>query len=475
MSGEEITLKQIKERIKENLAKAKSMSIGTQRNSLDNDISKLMTQLRIENAQVNRAWDVNPEFLITSHRRFIGKFIVLGKKFVRKFLRWYVGPAFLKQRNFNISATKNINSINDLLIKIMDERKELMNKFNELEFYKHDMIIKNQLIDNLNFEKDKLNVQILELVKKNETLSHKVNLQNEQIIEILNHIEAIKIKINSDSNSLSLVDKKIEQLDSMVGFTNERLRRLKKQTNKNNITYIEMKDSARSVPEDNVSGNQLDYLLFEQKYRGSRETIIKRQEVYLPYFKHSKKVLDIGCGRGEFIELLLQQGIQAQGIDLNQEMVEYCQERGFDVSYSDANQYLSKMDGPVYDAIFMSQVIEHLSFKEYYSLLEQIHKCLLPGGFVVIETINVQSVFAMSNWFYMDPTHDKPVHPETLKFVIESIGFDRIEKKLLSPVSEMQVPKLQVEGEEVDNFNRYFENLSNFIYGYQDYAIIAYK
>jgi 2-polyprenyl-3-methyl-5-hydroxy-6-metoxy-1,4-benzoquinol methylase len=223
------------------------------------------------------------------------------------------------------------------------------------------------------------------------------------------------------------------------------------------------------------SSYELDYVLFEEKFRGTREAIITRQHYYLPYYIERANVLDIGCGRGEFIELLQANNVNVSGVDLNEDMVKYCQERGFKVTKENAIEFLKDIPDNTYDGIFMAQVIEHVTLEESIQLLESILRVLTPGGIVSIETINVQSVFAMSNWFYIDPTHVKPVHPATLDFLLQGIGYSRTEIKYLSPVPDVEAPSLEIDGKDLSEFNSSMRNLSNLIYGNQDYAIIAYK
>lgn len=469
-----ITLESIMDRIRQNLSNAEKNSHKADKVYSIKEFSNDIVQMRIENEQINQKWNVETEFHITSHRKIIGKLIVFGKKVMRKFLRWYINPIINKQQSFNISATKNLNAISKLIQGLLDERNELVIRIQEME----------RLFANQEGRLHKVEVLTNEAVKKLEELSTEYNIDKNRNVqemqmqgdEVFNHIAAIKQKLNADSLYISELNQKVNELESLVIFTNDRLRRWRRQaTNKQDNFLNEQLVATTSQSSVLTEAEEFDYLLFEQKFRGSREQIIKRQREYLNYFQQSKRVLDIGCGRGEFIELLLQQGINAQGIDINEEMVEYCQERGFEVSNIDANQFLSNITEPTYDAIIMAQVIEHLTFNEYSYLLKQIHRVLRPGGFVIIETINVQSVYAMNNWFYMDPTHTKPVHPETLKFVVENIGFNKVEKKLLSPVSHTSFPRLSVDVENIEQFNEHLQELSNLIYGFQDYAIIAYK
>ena len=220
--------------------------------------------------------------------------------------------------------------------------------------------------------------------------------------------------------------------------------------------------------------NDHEYFHFENRFRGSREDIQNRQRTYIPTFQtllkrfssDDYKIIDIGCGRGEFIELLQSEGISVKGIDINRKMVALCRERGLDAEAVDAMEYLTKMDNESIAGVIACQFIEHLSPSEVHALLYLLFQKLKKGGCAVFETINPESLFAMK-WFYLDLTHEKPIHPEALRFLMESVGFRDIEIKYLSPVPESQ----RLCPAEDKNM----EKLDSFLFGYQDYALIATK
>ena len=164
---------------------------------------------------------------------------------------------------------------------------------------------------------------------------------------------------------------------------------------------------------------------FEDQFRGPREAITDRLQSYLPVFAGASDVLDIGCGRGEFLELLAGAGVRARGIDLNHEMAELCRARGLDVTEADAVGYLSTLEDASLGGIFAAQVVEHLEPEYLLRFLELAFHKIRPGGRIVLETLNPACWVAFFESFIRDITHVWPLHPETLKYLVLASGFSR--------------------------------------------------
>jgi O-antigen chain-terminating methyltransferase len=172
---------------------------------------------------------------------------------------------------------------------------------------------------------------------------------------------------------------------------------------------------------------QFDYLGFEEVFRGAESFIKERQSVYLRFFTDKNLVLDIGCGRGEFLELLAEAGIKVIGIDNNPDMAGHCAKKGLtNVVLQDCNQYLSSSYENNVDGIFSAQFIEHLPFDELYKFLTLSREKLSPGGIFIAETVNPHCIEAMKT-FYVDLTHVKPLFPEVILFLCRSAGFSKAE------------------------------------------------
>ncbi|WP_137669102.1 class I SAM-dependent methyltransferase, partial [Sphaerospermopsis reniformis] len=213
------------------------------------------------------------------------------------------------------------------------------------------------------------------------------------------------------------------------------------------------------------------YVAFEDYFRGSREDILNRLKVYLPLIEQANigtpdaPILDIGCGRGEWLELLRDSGYISKGIDINRVMIEQCQARALDVIAADVIDYLQTLPENSLGAITGFHIIEHLPFKILMRLFAETVRVLKPQGLVIFETPNPENILVGSNNFYLDPTHHHPLPSATIQFMAEISGLCNIQVMKLHPYPENQ----QVAGEDLaQRFNHYF-------YGCQDYAIIGYK
>ncbi|KUK94837.1 MAG: Uncharacterized protein XE07_2022 [Methanothrix harundinacea] len=226
----------------------------------------------------------------------------------------------------------------------------------------------------------------------------------------------------------------------------------------------------------------INYFVFEETFRGPREAIKERQAAFVRYFEGSKNVLDIGCGRGEFLELLRDKEIGGRGIDINEDMVEYCRSRGLAVERIDAITYLGGIEDKSLDGVFIDQVVEHLRPDYLVKLLGLCYKKLKYGYYIVAETVNPLSFASLVN-FYLDLTHVRPVHPETMRFLINSVGFREIEVKFLSSLpDEIKLCTVALDGVEdkyepklIHTHNHNVDVINDVLFGPQDYVIIGKK
>jgi 2-polyprenyl-3-methyl-5-hydroxy-6-metoxy-1,4-benzoquinol methylase len=156
---------------------------------------------------------------------------------------------------------------------------------------------------------------------------------------------------------------------------------------------------------------RVGYLGFEDVFRGSEELVRKRQAGYLDLINSHAPVLDLGCGRGEFLDLLAEAGIAASGVDADDDMVALSREKGHDVVLSDGVEHLAALADASLGAIFCAQVIEHLSFEQLNRFFDRAAAKLQAGGVLIAETVNPHSIQAMHT-FWVDPTHVRPIFPD---------------------------------------------------------------
>ena len=216
------------------------------------------------------------------------------------------------------------------------------------------------------------------------------------------------------------------------------------------------------------------YFAFEERFRGSREEINKRLEVYLPRLREAQiapvdsLILDLGCGRGEWLELLRDNGYRARGIDLNRVVIEQCQSRGLDVLEGDVIAYLQSMPDDSVAVITGFHIIEHLPFEILVKLLNEAFRVLRQRGLVIFETPNPANVLVGSCNFYFDPTHRNPLPSLMTQFLVQYCGFAEVEILNLNPSDGFKAD----EGNELDELSKQF---NQYFYGPMDYAVIGYK
>lgn len=217
-----------------------------------------------------------------------------------------------------------------------------------------------------------------------------------------------------------------------------------------------------SEPASPASG--FDAAAFAERFRGSEDYVKAGQQVYLSYFAGRTRVLDLGCGRGEFLELLHAAGVDARGIDLSAESVARCGAKGLDAEVADLFAYLAAQPEASLGGIFCAQVVEHLPPERLPDLIRLAARCLEPGGVIAIETPNPECLAIFATHFYLDPTHTRPVPHTLLVFYLEEFGVGNIEVKKLSPAVE-SMPSLSKLSEEFRA--AFFDGL--------DYAVIGRK
>ena len=316
-------------------------------------------------------------------------------------------------------------------------------------------------------------------------------LANEMVEEMRPHREVLLARDRRNHAAVTSIAATQEELRAAVGVLQQASQNLKREIQQSRIgagtAGAEGPGQAQALPPAGPASqfDALDshkYVGFEDQFRGTPDDIRRRVAEYLPTFAGTSDVLDIGCGRGEFLELLREQGITARGIDLNPAMVDVCLEHGLAATAADALTYLrAQADGSL-GGIFAAQVVEHLEPRYLTQLLDAAFDKLRPGAPIVLETINPACWFAFFESYIRDITHVRPLHPDTLKYLLIASGFQQLEIRYRAPYPEHEklqpVPGYAEEGggaltDWADTINANVEKINRLLFTWLDYAAIG--
>jgi len=215
------------------------------------------------------------------------------------------------------------------------------------------------------------------------------------------------------------------------------------------------------------------YLAFEDACRGTDEEMSSKLQAYLPYiqklvdeFGPVASAVDIGCGRGEWLDLLRQFNIASHGVDLNQVMIDHCCAQGHQVEQGDALVWMQQQQPQSQHLVSSFHVVEHIPFNQYYLWFEQFSRILAPGGMLILETPNPENLLVSSHTFYHDPTHLNPITPALLEFTAQFFGLQVLAIERLNPYPESA---------KVKGHDELTERVNGHLCGPQDFGLIAVK
>ncbi len=457
---DDINVEEIMEKIRENIRRRKASgelspdSDSAGLSSIENcQSSGLNDAIQRDLSYINTNWGIhNNSYFISSHHPHIGKFLVKGRQLVHGEVRRYVDPMISRQTVLNASTARIATHI---------YREQIAS----------DQKVAQSIHEAVREIEGTQKAEIESAMKNIELITSKTGMQiNEMTARIPDLVrECVNTRLqNQFRELLSLMDEDIRSRTWLAHLLEERIAKGRTETRF---------DQKQSPAEGGTN-----YPLFEDHFRGSREAITHRQLEFLPYFENCSHVLDIGCGRGEFLEILMGRKIGGIGVDLDADMVSFCRSRQLNVTQSDAITYLERLDDTSIDGIFIDQVVEHLEPEYLVRLLALCYQKMKFGSYIVIETVNPLSFVSLAN-FYIDMTHKRPVHPETLQYLMSASGFQECEKKFSSQVSdEGRLKKIEwtseMNGSEKKNievYNHNVEMLNTVLFGAQDYAVIGKK
>ena len=296
---------------------------------------------------------------------------------------------------------------------------------------------------------------------------------------LVQYLQTITVYVDSKDRSLGGRD-----LRQRLALTEQRLLALKRE-----VEQGESRGGTSEPREPSVFGGSVDsvtYVQFEDHFRGSQQDIRARVEDYVPILAGTTDVVDVGCGRGELLALLNEQGIAARGVDSNAAMVELCRGRGLHVDQGDGLSYLQRQADNSIGGLTAIQVVEHFAPAYLVSFLETAFHKMRPGAPLLLETINPACWMAFFETYLRDLTHRQPLHPDTLKHLVQSCGFSSVDVQFRAPVADAdrldKVPAAAATptgatagpvAELAQAINAHADKLNRLLFSSMDYVVVA--
>jgi O-antigen chain-terminating methyltransferase len=271
------------------------------------------------------------------------------------------------------------------------------------------------------------------------------------------------------------------ELRQRLALTEQRLLALKRETEPGSGPR---KASAQAAVPFSGAVDSVTYVGFEDRFRGSREEIARRVDDYVPILAAATEVVDIGCGRGELLALLKAQGVSARGVDTNAAMVELCRSRGLQAEEGDAVSFLERQPDGTIGGVVAIQVVEHFTPAYLMRFLDAAFHTMRPGAPLILETINPSCWMAFFETYIRDPTHAQPIHPDTLRYLVQASGFSSVDVTFRAPVAEEdRLPVVEppagdepgIEGLSAvaAAVNAHAERLNRLLFSFMDYVVVA--
>jgi 2-polyprenyl-3-methyl-5-hydroxy-6-metoxy-1,4-benzoquinol methylase len=263
------------------------------------------------------------------------------------------------------------------------------------------------------------------------------------------------------------------------------LKREAEQVQQTSVVATTHTDAGGSAPIFSGNLDSSTYVGFEDRFRGGQPEIRRRVEDYVSILKGKSDVLDIGCGRGELLAALQQAGVKARGVDTNAAMVDICREQGLTADRGDALSYLEQQADGSIGGLTAIQVVEHFEPAYLARFLETAFHKMRPEAPIVLETINPACWMAFFETYIRDLTHQRPLHPDTLKYLVQASGFSGVDVQFRQPVGEGdRLDRVTIVGdagttlsrnvaEIADALNAHADKLNARLFSSADYVVIA--
>jgi SAM-dependent methyltransferase len=499
----EINVEQLMQNIREEVADRYNASLGVEiknYNKLENKGVNLLTMNYIENL-LNEA-----ELYSQVWANFPDKFNVfpftLSKPLQKLILKIY-NFIFKKQRVVNASLSQAIRASLTLNQQLINQMNVLQEQVNGLG---NRLNTTDEQVNGLGNRLDTKDEQVNGLADHLKVTNDHLKVTNEQIKATNDHLKATNEQLKATNEQVNVLDNRLDMKDEQVKTLGEHLKAIDERHIRNDsylksdlsqqkrLITLFLEEAKQRLPEPFSKDELLNfvdedqhlldafYVAFEEQFRGSREDIYNRLNFYLPWIEKAQvgtkesPILDVGCGRGEWLELLRESGYTARGLDLNRVMIEQCHLRGLEGIESDVMAYLQSLPSNSLGAVTGFHIIEHLPFEVLIKLLDEAVRVLHSGGLVIFETPNPENLLVGACNFYSDPTHRNPLFPPTLKFLVEQRGL--VDVQLLR-LSEFRItdPLQFVEANQPMSaqINSLIEIAKSNFYAAPDFAVIGKK
>jgi O-antigen chain-terminating methyltransferase len=355
----------------------------------------------------------------------------------------------------------------------------------------------DEQLDSLNGSVNKINNRLNTIDDFKTGVGNLLNGIEENLDTINSRLQGVDVHIQRVDVHIQKIDAQIQRIDEHLINTDARIQKTDELHIKND-SYLKndliqqkrlitmfLAEARKRLPEPfsqenlqtfiNEEQHFLDafYVEFEDKFRGSQQDIFNSFKVYLPLIQEAKvgtpesPILDVGCGRGEWLELLRDSGYTAKGLDINRVMLEQCRYKGLEVQEADVIGYLRTLPDESLGAITGFHIIEHLPFETLINLFDESVRVLQPNGLVIFETPNTRNILVGSGDFYRDPTHKNPIHPDTLSFIAGARGLIKNQSCFFE----------ETDGTVhlINSLTRKFDDLNDYVTVSRNVVLLAYK
>jgi len=372
-----------------------------------------------------------------------------------------VGEVSDRTNQFQAETQERLEVLRNEFRKLIDENTAVMNA----EVRRSADATRSELRQELTALDSAVSETVRATQSKIEELLRDINNQTREIHGIRKQLDKVGNETGQVAKELMTLSTDSQRLRQEIGIQRARIALLEEPSDRSRLVDRKSPETAAG------KARNLDalYAELEDHFRGAGENLRQSFEFYLPYVQSlpnaALTVVDLGCGRGEWLGVLHQHNMKALGVDNNSVMVESCRERSLPVVESGALAYLVDQPESSLRAVTAFHLIEHLQFDDLMILLDEIMRTLQPGGVAIFETPNPDNLFVASNYFYHDPTHRNPLPSRLAKFLVESRGFARVEVINLHECAEGRFAG----SDEVS------VRLNELFYGPMDYAIVGWK